>query len=177
MSDYAQLVDAAQEAGLPGLMLQLPGAEVESGLAWARALRARAGANLTLTFKLSCLPDRRALLGALLAEGFPVLLTAVSNAVQLLWATEVQATWVAPYLGRLEASGRDPWPLVEASIAVQRDGGPRLLAASVRSADSLARLVALGAAGVTLRPDFLLNHATDALTGEAAAQFARDSEP
>lgn len=173
--EYEHLVAAAQAVGLPCLMLQLPDPDVESGLAWSRALQREASAGLTLTFKLPCAPVWRPLLMSLLDEGFDVLLTAVSNPLQLLWAAECRATWVAPYLGRLEDAGRDPWPLVEACVALQRGGGPRLLAASVRTSDTLARLIGLGAAAVTLRHDFLMSHATDSLTADAVAQFARDA--
>lgn len=174
LADYVRLVTAAHETGLSGLMLQLPEPDVETGLEWGRALQREAGASLSLTFKLPCAAGWRPLLTTLLDEGFEVLLTAVSNPLQLLWAAECRATWVAPYLGRLEDAGRDPWPLVEACVAIQRGGGPRLLAASVRTGDALARLTGLGAAAVTLRHGFLVSHATDSLTADAMSQFAED---
>jgi hypothetical protein len=60
-------------------------------------------------------------------------------------------------------------------VAVQQQGGPALLAASVKSPDVLARLMACGAAAVTLPPASLLAWAGDALTDAAIAQFDRDT--
>ena len=175
LATCSHLLNAAAAAGLPALMLQLPQPDVAEGLAWSRALRHEAAGQLALTFKLPCTPNWQPLVRALIDDGAETLLTALSNPVQLLWAAECGVTWVAPYLGRMEAAGRDVWPLVEACVAVQRSGGPRLLAASIRTGEALAKLVACGAAGVTLRPQFLLGHAHDPLTEEATAQFARDA--
>ena len=79
-----------------------------------------------------------------------------------------------PYVGRLQADGRDVWALIEACVAVQSDG-LQLLAASIKSADVLARLMALGAHAVTVRPEFAAGLATDPLTLAAMAQFERDT--
>jgi len=107
------------------------------------------------------------------AWGVPTLLTGLSNPIQLLWAQSQGANYVAPYVGRLQADGRDVWALIEACVAVQSDG-LQLLAASIKSADVLARLMALGAHAVTVRPEFAAGLATDPLTLAAMAQFDRD---
>jgi transaldolase len=88
---------------------------------------------------------------------------------------------VAPYVGRLVADGRDVWALMDACVAVQRQGldqvqgsGPALLAASIKSPDVLARLLACGAAAATLPPASLVAWSRDALTQTALEQFDRD---
>jgi transaldolase len=80
---------------------------------------------------------------------------------------------VAPYVGRLQADGRDIWSLMKACVSVQQQG-PQLLAASIKSADVLSQLMALGAAAATVRPDFAASLATDPLTLAAMAQFDAD---
>jgi transaldolase/fructose-6-phosphate aldolase 1 len=52
--------------------------------------------------------------------------------------------------------------------------GPQLLAASIKSADVLSRLIARGAHAVTVRPEFAAGLATDPLTLAAMAQFDQD---
>ena len=108
----------------------------------------------------------------------PFLLTALSSPVQLLWAQELGAAYVAPYIGRLAADGRDVWALMEACVAVQNSPGrpgPQLLAASIKSPDVLARLIALGAGAVTLPPASLAAWSQDPLTQIAIDQFDRDT--
>jgi len=67
------------------------------------------------------------------------------------------------------------WPLLQACVSVQKQGGPALLAASIKSPEVLARLMASGAAAVTLPPASLRAWAGDALTDAAMAQFNRDT--
>lgn len=50
----------------------------------------------------------------------------------------------------------------------------QLLAASIKSADVLSRLIAVGAHAVTVRPEFASSLASDALTLAAMAQFDQD---
>ena len=172
---YLHLIRQAGEARLPELMLQLPRADVGEAAQWLEMLLpAAVQARLRLTIKLPCHPDWQPVLREVQAWGVPTLLTGLSNPIQLLWAQSQGANYVAPYVGRLQADGRDVWSLIEACVAVQA-GGLQLLAASIKSADVLARLMALGAHAVTVRPEFAAGLATDPLTLAAMAQFERDT--
>ncbi len=171
LQGYLTLVAQAGEAGIPELMLQLPRANGREAAQWLEALLpAAAYARVRLTIKLPCHPDWQSLLVEVQALGVPTLLTGLSNPVHLLWARAQGASYVAPYVGRLQADGRDVWPLIEACVATQADG-PQLLAASIKSADVLSRLIACGAHAVTVRPEFAAGLATDPLTLAAMEQF------
>lgn len=174
MATYIGLLRSVADAGLAELMLQLPRPDVTEALQWVDALQATAAdAGIQLTIKLPCHPDWLACIRAVQSRKQAILLTGLSNPVQLLWARACGAQYVAPYIGRLAADGRDVWPLMQACVAQQQDG-PALLAASIKSADVLARLIACGAAAVTLPPASLIAWAGDALTEGAMAQFERD---
>lgn len=174
LASYQRLIDQAAAAQMPELMLQLPAADVVQALEWTSALSKQAkAAGVVLTLKLPCHPAWEPVARALAERGQPFLLTGVANPIQLLWAQRLNASYVAPYLGRLQADGRDVWSLVQACVAVQAKG-PRLLAASIKSADALAQLVAQGAYAATLRPDFLRSLTVDSLTVSAMAQFDAD---
>ncbi len=174
MATYIGLLRSVADAGLAELMLQLPRPDVTEALQWVDALQATAAdAGIQLTIKLPCHPDWLACIRAVQSRKQAILLTGLSNPVQLLWARACGAQYVAPYIGRLAANGRDVWPLMQACVAQQQDG-PALLAASIKSADVLARLIACGAAAVTLPPASLIAWAGDALTEGAMAQFERD---
>jgi transaldolase len=172
---YLGLLNEALNAQVPHLMLQLPTPDVSEGLDWLDALVAAAGSALQLTFKLPCQADWAPLLQAVQGRGQTTLLTGLSNPIQLLWAQHLRADYVAPYLGRLLTDGRDAWALMDATVAVQREEhGPKLLAASVKTADAFARLQALGAHAVTVRPEFVTSLASDPLTRAAITQFETD---
>ena len=174
LATYLQLVQAAGEHGLAELMLQLPSSDPVQALEWLGPLRAAADkAHVCLTIKLPCHPDWLACIKAVQQSGQAVLLTGLSNPVQLLWAQSLGVAYVAPYVGRLAADGRDVWALMEACVAVQRQG-PVLLAASIKSPDVLARLLACGAGAATLPPASLIAWSQDALTQTAVDQFDRD---
>lgn len=175
LPSYLQLISQAAALGLAEIMLQLPEPDAASGLQWMQALRTHAQSQgIALTIKLPCHPDWQACIEAVVAEQQAVLLTGLSSPVQLLWARALKAQWVAPYIGRLAADGRDVWALMGACQQVQQAGGPGLLAASIKSPDVLARLIDIGAAAATLPPASLAAWSRDALTDTAIAQFERD---
>lgn len=174
LQGYLRLVAQVGEHRLPELMLQLPRADVGEAAQWLETLLPAAlQARVRLTIKLPCHPDWQPVLREVQAWGVPTLLTGLSNPLQLLWARAQGASYVAPYVGRLQADGRDVWSLLRACAAVQGEG-TQLLAASIKSADVLAQLIALGAHAVTVRPEFALSLATDPLTLSAMAQFDAD---
>jgi len=176
LEDLKTLVEAAASRKLASLMLQLPRPLAREAVAWADALLDSSAGRVSLTFKLPCQPEWAPVVKALKKLEARVLLTAIANPVQLLWARDEGADFVAPYLGRLEAAGRSIWPLVDACVAVQTRGGPALLAASIRNEDMLNGLIARGAAAATLNPALLEALSRDEFTEEAVAGFGGTSQ-
>ena len=173
VASYQDLLRAAADHGMAELMLQLP--DKATAAQWLDPLRTLASSlSVQLTIKLPCAPDWDACIRWVIAQGQPVLLTGLSNPVQLLWARDMGARYVAPYVGRLVNDGRNVWALMQACVALQ-SAGPQLLAASIKSPEVLAQLVGLGAAAVTLPPASVIDWSTDALTQAAIAQFEHDT--
>ena len=176
LAGYQALLASAQTAGMAKLMVQVPTDNAQDNHALVSTLAPQAQqAGVHLTIKLPCDPQWQASVQAVQALGLDVLLTGLSNPMQLMWAQHMGVQWVAPYVGRLEAAGRDVWALMQACVQVQQAGGPALLAASVKSGDTLAKLMGLGAAGVTLKPAFINGLCTDVVTQQAVAQFQQDT--
>jgi transaldolase len=174
VSTYLGLISAAADHGLAELMLQLPNSSPEQAREWLKVLQPAAMARkLRLTIKLPCAPDWETCIDAVKAEQQDILLTGLSNAVQLLWAQHKGVQYVAPYVGRLANDGRNVWALMDACVKVQAHG-PALLAASIKTPEVLAQLIAAGAAAVTLPPASLAAWCTDALTQTAVQQFEHD---
>lgn len=171
---YLDLLRAAADHGFGELMLQLPHGDLEHAAQWLGPMQELSQRlSVQMTIKLPCAPDWEACIRWVKAQGQAVLLTGLSNPVQLLWAHDMAADYVAPYVGRLVNDGRDVWALMRACVA-QQSHGPQLLAASIKSPDVLAQLMGLGAAAVTLPPSSLVAWSTDALTQAAVQQFDKD---
>jgi transaldolase len=155
------------------LMLQLPSPVERDCLDWAAVLSAES-AGVNLTFKLPCHKEWQHAHTGLRAAGYATLLTGVSNSAQLLWAQAQDAVYVAPYLGRLEAAGRDVMGFIAALAAVQHRGGPKVMAASVKTEGLLNALLAQGVYACTVKPSFLNDLVRDGVTQSAMVQFAKD---
>jgi transaldolase len=182
LATYERLLQAVGEQGLAELMLQLPASAPVLARQWVVRLQHSAmRARVRMTIKVPCHPDWLPCIQAVQKMGQAILLTAVSNPVQLLWAKSLKVAYVAPYVGRLAADGRDVRAFMQACVAVQNDKsdktapGPALLAASIKSPEVLSSLIGLGAAAVTLPPASLIAWANDPLTQFAMAQFEQDT--
>ncbi len=124
-----------------------------------------------VTVKVPATADGYAAARVLVEQGVPVLLTAVYHPVQALMARDCGIQGIAPYVGRMTDAGRDG---VASVITMQQAIGTeptRILAASLRSADDIARLAAAGV------PDFTVGGALaravldDDLTRSAVEEF------
>jgi transaldolase len=151
---YAWLTDL----GVGRVFVQVLGRTCDEMLRAAEEIRALG----PVTVKVPATAAGLSAAGALVEEGAQVLLTAVYHPVQALMARDSGIQGVAPYVGRMTDAGRNG---VESVIAMQQAIGSeptRILAASLRSADDIARLAAAGV------PDFTL--------GGALAQAVMDDE-
>ena len=174
LGTYRYLVHQAGVRHIPELMLQAPRPDPEEISAWLEELLPAAAISRTrLVIKVPCHPGWRDVIHRLRQLDIPILLTGLSNPIQLLWARSVGADFVAPYLGRIEAKGQNPWPLIEACVRLQ-ESGVKLVAASIRDQETLTRLVALGSYSATLQPSFIQDLVLDAITLEAIDQFNGD---
>lgn len=82
----------------------------------------------------------------LIRAGIPVTLTAVYSIHQVLIAAAIGASYVAPYLGRIDDSGRDGFAEVATMQAVLRGvkSKTRVLTASIRDLEDIAALAEKG---------------------------------
>ncbi len=179
-------------AGAGTVFFQAVGTDPDALAEHGRELRGL-GANVVV--KLPATAPGLTAARRLTREGTPVLVTAVYHASQALSACAAGAEWIAPYVGRMSDLGRDGVAEAVAMHAITRAagghavggtpalgtaaaeadapdaGGCRVIAASLRDVDQVARLAAGGV------PDFTLSVAlcdallADPLTVQAAADF------
>ncbi|MCE5336368.1 MAG: hypothetical protein LLG06_17455 [Desulfobacteraceae bacterium] len=110
---------------------------------------------------------------ALSTEGVSTCITAVFAPFQALLAAASGASFVAPYLGRMNDAGRDGHAMVaEMSEALRNAQRPcEILAASIRTPDDVGRLARNGVRRITLPPALAERLFDEQLTREAATAF------
>lgn len=106
-------------------------------------------------------------------EGVPVLVTAVHHARQALLADAAGAAWIAPYLGRMDAAGRNGREHILRMQALLRGTGTRVLVASIKDVEQVTDLAADGVDAFTIGPDVATKLLEEPLTEAAVAEFAR----
>jgi transaldolase len=113
----------------------------------------------------------------LLEDGLRVTFTACYEVAQVLPAAALGVDYIAPYLGRISDLGRDGHAeLIRMQRCVQSLGSPlRLLVASLRCPDDMARLAAEGLDTFTISPSIAEALFAVEATEAAAAQFELDA--
>jgi TalC/MipB family fructose-6-phosphate aldolase len=109
----------------------------------------------------------------LASQGVPTLLTAIYAPAQALVAAAAGATYIAPYLGKLQDAGRDGVGEIAAmqELLTATSSGKRILLASIRDLPSMVALARRGVECFTLAPAVAEQLFTDELTAGAARTF------
>ncbi|MEX5729674.1 transaldolase [Rhodovulum iodosum] len=115
---------------------------------------------------------------ALTTEGFTVNVTLCFSAGQALLAAKAGASFVSPFIGRLDDINMDGMDLI-ADIRTIYDNygfGTEILAASIRSVNHVTQAALMGADVATAPPDVLKKMAEHPLTDKGLAAFMADWE-
>ena len=114
---------------------------------------------------------------ALTQAGTPVNVTLCFSANQALLAAKAGATFISPFVGRLDDMGQDGMELI-AEIKTIYDNYPaietEILVASIRHPIHLKQAAMMGADVATLPPDVLRKLASHPLTDKGLAAFLAD---
>jgi transaldolase len=100
----------------------------------------------------------------------------VSTLEQAYCATEAQADWIIPYVGRQRRADPDPCERIAhmARLIRRSSEGTRILAASIKNAAEVMEATLVGADDVTASPQVIESLLVDPLTEAAQAQCATD---
>ena len=110
-------------------------------------------------------------------EGTPVNVTLCFSANQALLAAKAGATFVSPFIGRLDDIGLDGMALIREIRQIYDnypDLGTEILAASIRTVGHVRDAALIGADVVTVPPSVLKALAQHPLTDKGLAQFVAD---
>ncbi|HMR32485.1 MAG TPA: fructose-6-phosphate aldolase [Geminicoccaceae bacterium] len=117
---------------------------------------------------------------ALSSEGTPVNVTLCFSAAQALLAAKAGATFISPFVGRLDDIGADGMTLIEDIVAIYaaypKTLRTEVLVASVRTPGHVIAAARLGADVATLPPALLRQLALHPLTDKGLAAFLKDWE-
>ena len=168
--DWAELAQQARDLGAQELHGQVYG-PVDTYRDWAaRFYEAGASAGLRTIVKVPMTPDALRAVPSIKTLGGPILLTAVYDPKQVIVAKALGVEFVAPYFGRMDEAGL---PALQHLMDMQAitGGTPRILVASLRSADQMVRLASRGLECFTLSPELAGSLLSDPMTQQAAADF------
>lgn len=110
-------------------------------------------------------------------QGIPTMATALFHPRQALMAALAGANYVAPYLGRLEKDGIDPWPVLQniQHLVQTYRLKTKILGASLQKVEHVMKCAEAGIYGVTVKDDLfekLIDN--DPLTSKCVEQFSAD---
>ena len=112
------------------------------------------------------------------AEGIKVNTTLIFSANQALLAARAGATYVSPFIGRLNDAGHDGMAVVRESVQIFEAFHlpTQVLAASIRSPRDVTDVALAGSHVVTLPPSVLFAMVKHPLTDRGIAQFLADAK-
>jgi transaldolase len=147
--------------------------EAEAMIAEGRRLAAVAP---NITVKLPLTWDGLKACRTLTGEGYMVNVTLCFSANQALIAAKAGATFISPFVGRLDDINLDGLDLISdiRTIYDNYDFKTQILAASVRSANHVKDCALVGADVVTAPPAVIKSLASHVLTDKGLEQFLKD---
>ena len=124
------------------------------------------------------IPEGLKALKTLSSEGISTNVTLVFSANQALLAAKAGATYVSPFIGRLDDIGHNGMAIVKSIVSIFRNYQlkTQVLVASIRHPDHVVQAAEIGADVVTLPPDILGKMMKHPLTEKGLEEFLSDWE-
>jgi transaldolase len=128
--------------------------------------------------KIPCIPEGLRAVRTLAREGIRTNMTLVFSANQALLAAKAGATYVSPFVGRLDAIGHDGMEVVQQTVAILQNYGfaTQVIASALRHPMHVLEAALMGAHVATVRPEILEQMLKHPLTDAGLAQFLADWE-
>ena len=169
---YADLI---QELGVKDLSIEVDGHDAETliqnGIKYGKLWVHEA------TIKLPCTPEGIKACKTLSYMGLRVNMTLVFSVSQAILCALAGATYVSPFVGRLDDNGHDGIGLIRdiAKVFCHNRTDTKILAASIRDAATVGKAFAAGAHICTIPPKVFDDMYKHVLTDKGLFQFMLDS--
>ncbi|MFH0725087.1 MAG: fructose-6-phosphate aldolase [Pseudomonadota bacterium] len=143
-----------------------------------REARALAKIHQNIVVKIPMLVDGLKAVRQLTAEGIKTNVTLVFSPLQALMAAKAGATYVSPFIGRLDDLSQDGMQLVEQIVEIYNNYAydTEIIVASVRNPMHVLESALIGADIATIPYDVLRKLASHPMTDKGLAAFLKDWE-
>ena len=148
--------------------------DTEGMLVQARQLKAELTENVII--KIPCTPEGLAATKVLTDEGVDTNVTLIFSASQALMAAKAGATYVSPFIGRIDDTGHDGMNLIAEIMETweKYDVSTKVLAASIRHPTHVLQCMQLGAHTATMPAKIFRQLMKHPLTDKGLEGFMRD---
>jgi transaldolase len=155
--------------------LEVVGTQFEEMLEEAHRLK-KYGQNVVV--KIPMIPEGMKAVKSLKAEGVETNVTLIFSANQAILAAKAGASYISPFIGRLDDGGQDGMELIREIIQIFRNYQfeSKVLVASIRHPLHVIEAGKVGAHAVTLPPDVLRKMIMHPLTDKGLTAFLNDWE-
>ena len=155
--------------------LEVVGTKTEEMVEEAHRLM-KYGQNVVV--KIPMIADGLRAIRELTLDGIPTNVTLVFSTNQAILAAKAGASYVSPFIGRLDDAGQDGMSLIKEIVQIFRnyDFSTEVLVASIRHPLHVIEAGKIGAEVVTLPPDILAKMIMHPLTDKGLAAFLNDWE-
>lgn len=129
-----------------------------------------------IVIKIPCIPEGLKAVKILIAEGIKTNVTLVFSMAQALLAARAGASYVSPFIGRLDDIGEDGVQLVENIVKAFKLYGinTEVIAASIRNLEHVEKVMLTGCQIATIPTKVLEQMIIHPLTDKGLAQFMAD---
>ena len=164
------------DLGIKDLSIEVQGQYFDELIAHGLSMMETYGDRATI--KLPCTPDGLKACKYLVSRGVRVNMTLVFSVSQAILCSLAGASYVSPFVGRLDDNGHNGIELIReiAKVFMIHRSKTQILAASLRSAQSAANSFAAGAHICTLPPKVFDDMFKHVLTDKGFKQFLLDFE-
>ena len=148
--------------------------DTEGMLVQARQLKSELPENVII--KIPCTPEGLAATKVLTDEGVDTNVTLIFSASQALMAAKAGATYVSPFIGRIDDTGHDGMNLIAEIMETwsKYDLSTKVLAASIRHPTHVLQCMQLGAHTATMPAKIFRQLMKHPLTDRGLEGFLRD---
>ena len=170
--DYQEIKDI----GVQDISMEIVTEEVDVFVEEGNRLSAKFGECTTI--KVPCTVNGLRACKILTDQGIKVNVTLIFSAAQAILAAKAGATYISPFVGRVEDNSFDGPQLVKEIAALYREQmiTTQVLAASLRDAHSVAKCFEYGADIVTMPPAVFEKMYNHILTDKGLELFQKDFE-
>ncbi|MEC8107780.1 MAG: fructose-6-phosphate aldolase [Candidatus Thermoplasmatota archaeon] len=148
--------------------------DTQGMLEQARQLKSELPENVII--KIPCTPEGLAATKVLTGEGVDTNVTLIFSASQALMAAKAGATYVSPFIGRIDDTGHDGMSLIAEIMETweKYDISTKVLAASIRHPTHVLQCMQLGAHTATMPAKIFRQLMKHPLTDKGLDGFMRD---